>query len=71
MTSVSAVFWMLPEMAATGRATIKNAVPITVATKQPGRTKRHIGDGRNGIIVGGTTHIDVAQTDDEGTNKDQ
>jgi hypothetical protein len=37
-TSVWAVSLTLPDAAANGNATMKNADPITVATKQPGRT---------------------------------
>jgi hypothetical protein len=37
-TSVSAVVFTLPDITATGKATMNTAEQITVATKQPGRT---------------------------------
>ncbi len=38
ITRVLAVFLTLPEIAAIGRLTTKNAEPIAVAIRQPGRT---------------------------------
>src|SRR3954471_9685380 len=39
-TSVCAVLFTLPDVAAIGSATIKSAVPMMVAARQPGRTTR-------------------------------
>src|SRR4051794_33431735 len=47
--SVCAVFFTLRDIAAKGRATMNNAVPPMVATKQPGRTSETSASASNDL----------------------